>query len=553
MNFDNKRLILLMALGFVLLLIWQAWQEDYGAQSRIATTATESTTPAEPPLPKDVPTAAPAAVASTATPDAPPAAAAKTAPQGDWVSVKTDVLDIAINTVGGDLRRLNLLAYPVAADQPEQPFPLLNDAPGKLFIAQSGLLAGDKGPDHHAVFIPEQTRYQLAVGATELKVRLNWSGPDNIKISKVYTLRRGSYEIKLDYEVHNGSAQEWRGRVYGQFQREEEPNPSHFIYTYSGGVLSSPENKYEKIDFSDMADKDLSREVKGGWAAMLQHYFVGAWIPEAAGSNHYYSKALDGPRYVFGVVQPEAVAAPGQTATLGTRLYAGPKLQDHLQEVAPNLELTVDYGMLTILAEPIFWLLKYIHNVVNNWGWAIVILTLLIKLAFYRLSAASYRSMANMRRMQPRIAALKERYGEDRQKMSQAMMGLYKTEKINPLGGCLPVLVQIPVFIALYWVLLESVELRQADFVLWIYDLSSKDPYYVLPLLMGATMLIQQKLSPAPPDPIQAKVMTILPIVFTLFFAFFPAGLVLYWVVNNTLSIAQQWYITRKVEAAVSR
>ncbi len=554
MNFDNKRLILLMALGFVLLLIWQAWQQDYGVKPTVATApaATEAASPVTPPVPLDVPTAKPATAATKTTPDAPPAATMNTLPQGDWVRVKTDVLDLAINTVGGDLRRLNLLAYPVAADQPEQPFPLLNDAPDKLFIAQSGLLAGAKGPDHHAVFIPEQTSYQLASGANELKVRLNWSGPDNIKISKIYTLRRASYEIKLDYEVHNGSAQEWRGRVYGQFQRVEEPNPSHFIYTYSGGVLSSPENKYEKINFSDMTDKDLSREVKGGWAAMLQHYFVGAWIPEPGGANHYYSKALEGPRYVFGVVQPEAVVAPGQTAALGTRLYAGPKLQDHLQEIAPNLELTVDYGMLTILAQPIFWLLKYIHNVVGNWGWAIAILTLLIKLAFYRLSAASYRSMANMRRMQPRILALKERYGEDRQKMSQAMMELYKTEKINPLGGCLPVLVQIPVFIALYWVLLESVELRQADFILWIYDLSSKDPYYVLPLLMGATMLIQQKLSPAPPDPIQAKVMTILPIVFTLFFAFFPAGLVLYWVVNNALSIAQQWYITRKVEAAAS-
>ena len=552
MNFDNKRLILLMALGFVLLLIWQAWQQDYGSKPPVATTATETATPAASPQPMDVPTAKPGAAATTTTPAAAPTADKSALQQGDWVHVKTDVLDLAINTVGGDLRRLNLLTYPIAADKPDQPFPLLNDAPDKLFIAQSGLLAGDKGPDHHAVFTPEQTNYQLAPGANELKVRLNWSGPDGIKISKVYTLRRASYEIKLDYEVHNGSSQEWRGRVYGQFQRVEEANPSYFIYTYTGGVLSSPENKYEKIKFGDMADKDLSREVKGGWAAMLQHYFVGAWIPDAGGSNHYYSKVLEGPRYVFGVVMPEAIVAPGQTAMLGTRLYAGPKLQDHLQEVAPSLELTVDYGLLTILAQPIFWLLKYIHHVVGNWGWAIVILTLLIKLAFYRLSAASYRSMANMRRMQPRIAALKERYGEDRQKMSQAMMELYKTEKINPLGGCLPVVVQIPVFIALYWVLLESVELRQADFVLWIYDLSSKDPYYVLPLLMGATMLIQQKLSPAPPDPVQAKVMTILPIVFTLFFAFFPAGLVLYWVVNNTLSIAQQWYITRKIEAVAS-
>jgi len=253
---------------------------------------------------------------------------------------------------------------------------------------------------------------------------------------------------------------------------------------------------------------------------------------------------------VLGVLTPEQSIPAGQSGKLGMRLYAGPKLQDHLQEVAPGLELTVDYGLLTILAQPIFWLLKYIHKVVGNWGWAIVLLTLLIKLAFYKLSAASYRSMANMRRLQPRMAALKERHGDDRQKMSQAMMELYKTEKINPLGGCLPVLVQIPVFIALYWVLLESVELRQADFILWINDLSSPDPYYILPLLMGITMFIQQKLSPAPPDPLQAKVMMILPPVFTLFFAFFPAGLVLYWVANNALSIAQQWYITKKVASS---
>ncbi len=547
MNFDNKQIILLMALGLVLLLIWQAWQQDYGFKSALAPPPTETAVPTVPLQALDVPTAKPDAVAPSAAPAAAPTADRGALQQGDWVQVKTDVLDLAISTIGGDLRRLNLLTYPVAADKPDQPFPLLNDAPDKLFVAQSGLLADAKGPDHHAVFSAEQSRYQLAAGANELKVRLNWSGPDGIKISKIYTLHRASYEIKLNYEIHNGSSQEWRGRLYGQFQRVEEPNPSHFIYTYSGGVLSSPENKYEKIKFSEMADKDLSREIKGGWAAMLQHYFVGAWIPEAGVSNHYYSKVLEGPRYVFGVVQPETVVAAGQTAMLGTRLYAGPKLQDHLQEVAPGLELTVDYGLLTILAKPIFWLLKYIQHVVGNWGWAIVILTLLIKLAFYHLSAASYRSMANMRRMQPRITALKERYGDDRQKMSQAMMELYKTEKINPLGGCLPVLVQIPVFIALYWVLLESVELRQADFILWIYDLSAKDPYYVLPLLMGVTMLIQQKLSPAPPDPVQAKVMMMLPIVFTLFFAFFPSGLVLYWLVNNTLSIAQQWYITRAV------
>jgi YidC/Oxa1 family membrane protein insertase len=283
---------------------------------------------------------------------------------------------------------------------------------------------------------------------------------------------------------------------------------------------------------------------------MIQHYFLSAWIPDAAEPNLYYTKVLPPARYVLGLVGPELTVPPGQTQLFSSRLYVGPKLQDHLAEIAPGLELTVDYGMLTVLAKPIFWLLKRIHDLVGNWGWAIIILTLLIKLAFYKLSETSYKSMANMRKLAPRLQALKERYGDDRQKLNQAMMEMYRKEKINPLGGCLPILVQIPVFIALYWVLLESVELRQAAFILWLKDLSSPDPYYVLPLIMGVTMFIQQKLNPAPMDPMQAKVMMILPFVFTVFFAFFPAGLVLYWVTNNILSIAQQWVITRRVEQA---
>ena len=556
LSMDNKRLFLLISLGFVLLLIWQAWQRDYGQPPQAtqpASTASQAPAPSATPGAPDVPNAAKPATAPTTAiaPDGAPNTAQPILEQGQTIGVVTDVIKAEISTVGGDLRKLDLLAYPAAANKPNVPFRLFNDNLPNLFVAQSGLLAGAHGPDHHAVFSAEQTAYRMADNANELKVPLRWTSPDGVTITKTYTFQRHSYEIKIDYQVSNTTAQEWRGRMYGQLQRnDDKANQSFFIYTYTGGVLNSPENRYEKITFDNMADQDLSRDVKDGWAAMLQHYFVGAWVPARDQINHYYSKVLDGARYVLGVITPEQVIAAGQTGTLSMRLYVGPKLQDHLQEVAPGLELTVDYGLLTVLAQPIFWLLKYIHGVVNNWGWAIVLLTLLIKLVFYKLSAASYKSMANMRRLQPRIAALRERYADDRQKMSQGMMELYKTEKINPLGGCLPVLVQIPVFIALYWVLLESVELRQASFILWLQDLSAPDPYYILPLLMGITMFIQQKLSPAPPDPLQAKVMMVLPVVFTLFFAFFPAGLVLYWVVNNTLSIAQQWYITKSVASS---
>jgi YidC/Oxa1 family membrane protein insertase len=420
------------------------------------------------------------------------------------------------------------------------------------FIAQSGLLSSQEAPDHHAVYGAEQGEYRLAGNANELKVRLNWTGSAGVTVTKVYTFTRGSYVVGVEYQINNASAADWQGRAYHQLQRSRQERESALIYTYTGGVLYSAESKYEKISFDDMDKEVLSRDTKGGWAAMIQHYFVGAWLPDASQLNHYYSKALDKKNYVIGMVTPEFAVPAGKSMNINGRLYVGPKEQDVLKDIAPGLELTVDYGWLTFLAKPLFWLLKHIEMLVHNWGWAIILLTLLIKLAFYKLSETSYKSMANMRKVAPKLTALRERYGDDRQRMSQAMMELYKKEKINPLGGCLPILVQIPVFIALYWVLLESVEMRQADFMLWLNDLSSKDPYYVLPLIMGATMFIQQKLNPPPPDPIQAKVMMALPFIFTLFFAFFPAGLVLYWVANNFLSISQQWYITRKIEKAAA-
>lgn len=547
---DNQRLFLVIALTFVVLLLWQAWEQDYGARRAASSSVgTESATPLPP---QDVPATPPTGGAATAE----AAPAVDNAPDGlksaGRVRVITDVYAIEIDTVGADLRQVELREYPVDVTRPDQPFRLMKDEPGRLFIAQTGLLSSAPAPDHHAVYQAAQQEFRLEDGAGELRVPLTWSDGGGIRVTKTYTFRRGSYLIEVDHAVTNDTGQEWRGRVYRQLQRTRpgEDEGSAFIYTYTGGVLYSDEDKYQKLDFDDMAKQNLSRDITGGWAAMIQHYFVGAIIPAPDQANHYYSKALADGRFVLGMVSPDIVAAPGAAVTHTTRLFVGPKLQHQMEQVAPGLELTVDYGMLTFLSKPLFWLLEYIHKVVNNWGWAIVILTLIIKLAFYKLSAASYKSMANMRKLAPKLQQLRERYGDDRQRMSQAMMEMYKKEKINPLGGCLPILVQIPVFIALYWVLLESVELRQAEFIFWIQDLSTKDPYYVLPVIMGITMYLQQKLNPPPPDPVQAKVLMMLPFIFTLFFAFFPSGLVLYWVANSILSIAQQWVITRRIENA---
>ncbi len=548
---DNQRLFLFIALSLVLLLIWQAWQRDYGtapppppAPGKAA--APETTAPAVP----DLPTALPPAAAPSGAPGTP----AAVAPAGGRIHVQTDLLDVVLGTVGGDIERVELRRYPNEVGNPH-PFVLLNDTLPDLFISQTGLLA-DPGaaaaPNHRATFEAGRQRYELAPGAHQLQVRLRWTGSDGLQVVKVYTFERGSYVVDLHYEVSNPGDQPWSGRAYLQLQRTEvaEKGQSSFIHTYLGGVLYSAETKYQKIPFKQMTKEPLNRTLDGGWVAMLQHYFVAAWIPPQDAKLHYYTKVVDASRYVIGYLTPERTVAPHAQETFTSRLYVGPTQQDRLAAVAPGLELTVDYGYLTFLAQPIFWLLQHIHNLVRNWGWSIILLTVLIKLAFYKLSETSYKSMANMRRMQPRLQALKERYGDDRQRLNQAMMDMYKKERINPLGGCLPIVVQIPVFIALYWVLLESVELRHAHFVLWLNDLSSADPYYVLPLLMGVTMLIQQRLNPAPMDPIQQKVMMVLPVVFTVFFAFFPSGLVLYWLVNNTLSIAQQWVITRRIEAA---
>ncbi|MGB5473591.1 MAG: membrane protein insertase YidC [Gammaproteobacteria bacterium] len=546
---DNQRLILFVALSFVALLLWQAWMKDYGpAPEPAATAQLGEPAVAESPAGGDDLPGAPHETAVVAERALVETGLLKAAAQ---VVVETDLFRAVIDTTGGDLRQLDLLDYKATTAPDSPPFRLMNDSLPNLFILQSGLRtsAGEE-PTHHAIFNVEQASYRMADGADTLQVPLVWRSDDGVTVIKRYTFHRGSHVVDLEHEVVNKSGSEWSGRQYRQLQRTQvaETGQSTFIYTYMGGVIYSPEEKYEKVKFEEMQEQDLDRTITDGWAAMLQHYFLGAIIPERAVAEHYYTKSLSSARYVIGLISPPRTVAAGERTLFGTQLFLGPKLQDEMKQVAPGLELTVDYGRLTFLAQPLFWLLKTIHNMIGNWGWSIVLVTMLIKLAFYKLSETSYRSMANMRKLAPRLQSLKERYGDDRQKLNQAMMEMYKKEKINPLGGCLPIVVQIPVFIALYWMLLESVELRQAPFMLWMNNLSAPDPYYVLPLLMGATMLIQQKLNPAPMDPIQAKVMMVLPVVFTVFFAFFPSGLVLYWVVNNTLSIAQQWMITRRIE-----
>ena len=545
---DNQRIFLFLALSVILMLLWQAWQQDYGAPQQAPTPGITQQEQSDPR--RSVPEAP--QPSTTTSQQATPSVTQRK--QGRRIQVKTDLIEVTIDTQGGDLRSLKLLQHPLAADKPEQAFELLSDKEGDIFIAQSGLLGVDrKAPDHNVSYNTKQYNYELASGQNDLEVKLTWRGPDGVGYSKRYIFHRDSYVIDVHFDVDNRSASTWQGYLYAHFERENTGTSSGLfrLPTYTGGAIYTPTDHYQKIDFDDMQEADLKRESEGGWVAMLQHYFVGAWMPPQKTSNLFYTTDLRNGLYRIGYRNAAATdIVSGQQGTISAQLYVGPKEQERLNQLpAAGMDLTVDYGWLTFLSSPLFVILSWIHAVVGNWGWAIVLLTLLIKLAFFPLSAASYKSMANMRRIAPRMKSLKERHKDDKQAFNQAMMEMYRTEKINPLGGCLPILIQIPVFLALYWVLLESVEMRHAPFALWINDLSSPDPFYVLPILMGISMFLQQKLNPAPMDPMQQKIMSFLPIMFTVFFLFFPAGLVLYWVVNNVLSIAQQWQITRSVEA----
>jgi len=553
---ENQRLFIFIALVFLGMMMYSEWERDHAPKTTGPQTSTTERRTSSPTVPS------PVAENDSTVPSAVPAAK----PEGATISgtenklkrdkrihVRTDFLDVELDTVGGDIRQVKLVKFPVDADTPDQSFEIMTDTGSRLFVAQSGFsMVKGNGPTHKAKYTTEKMDYKLTEGKNELKVDLFWTNQSGVKVTRTYTFKRSSYIIDMAITVENNSKEAWQGSFYKQMQRTHfaEDNKSMFVMqTYMGGVIYTPEELYEKISFSDMQEKNLGRvNIKGGWIAMMQHYFLGAWIPNADEVNNIYSKYVNY-RYYLGMISAVENIDSGKNKTFTGRYYVGPKDQNSLSTISPGLELTVDYGFLTVLAKPLFWLLNTLHSVFGNWGWAIIFLTVIIKLAFFKLSEKSYRSMANMRKLQPRMKALKERHGDDRQKMNQALMELYKKEKINPLGGCLPILVQIPVFIALYWVLMEAVELRQAPFMLWITDLSAQDPYYVLPILMGISMFLQQKLNPAPLDPMQAKVMMFLPLVFTIFFLFFPAGLVLYWVVNNTLSIAQQYVITKRIEA----
>ena len=467
------------------------------------------------------------------------------------IQVKTDVLDLAIDLQDGDIVQAQLLDYPESVAEKSKPFMLLQNNAGERYVADSSLFVVDeqKVRPVDIAYSTDLDHYQIPSDQNEWVVTLHGKSADGLEIKKEFVFTKGSYLITVRYVVANEGDKVWKGYMNTQLLRASPKEDSTSMFhpgSYTGASYSKPgQSRYKKIGFKDMTKSNLDLDVDGGWIAMQQHYFLTAWIPVADSKSRFYTRAADGD-YTIGSVSQPMTLAPTQQKEVSSRLYLGPEITGTLKAIAPGLDLTVDYGWLWFIAALLFSLMKAIYSVVGNWGWSIVLVTVLIKLAFYRLSATSYKSMAGMRKLQPKLLELRERYGDDKAKTSQATMEMYRQEKVNPLGGCLPILVQIPVFIALYSVLLASVELRQAPFMLWITDLAASDPWHVLPVIMGLTMLVQQKLNPAPPDPMQAKIMMFLPVLFTGLFWSFPAGLVLYWVVNNTLSIAQQWYITRK-------
>ncbi|MDJ0748060.1 MAG: membrane protein insertase YidC [Woeseiaceae bacterium] len=553
---DNQRLLIW---AFFLLMCWmtyQTWVQDFGpqpvapAETQPALTVDETAAPA---IDDDLPElgAQPAAVPEVPAAGSLEPAAVTAAPS---IVVRTDVFEVEIASDGGTLRRAVLLNYPVAKDRPDELVNLLDTVPPALGLIESGIRAAAAAAEatHLSTFESERDSYELG-DADALVVPLTWTDASGITVEKRYRFERGSYRIDLEQIVTNGSGETWRGADYVRIKRHSaEIERSMFdveSYSFIGPIIYDGE-KSDKLDRDDLIDDGTFEYYsQQGWIGSIQHHFVRAAVPPA-GDDYRFSVAVNGNIATSSAIRRNVVSvAPGTSETFPTTLFVGPKLQSQLEEIDKSLKLTVDYGWLTIISQPLFWLLSFVHDYVANWGLAIIVVTILIKLAFYKLTESSGRSMARMRNLQPRMKALQDRYKDDRQALSQAMMDLYKREKVNPAAGCLPILIQMPFFLAFYWVLLESVEMRQAPFALWITDLSTRDPYFILPLIMGVSMFLQQKLNPAPTDPVQAKVMQIMPVMFTVFFAFFPSGLVLYWVTNTVLSIAQQWKINRVVEA----
>ena len=542
----NNRFLLYAAYGLVIFMIWQQWTiENSPVRSSVQSEESISSELNE-----------------TNDADIPEAGISKAkkerkvsgnnAKKGQFFKISNSNIELTVSSIGGDIVESRLLNFREKAEIGSNPISLFTQK-RENYIAQSGLIhektddsrqVAELAPNHHDDF--------KLLKLADRYVELIWQDKSKkIKVLKKITLKEDDFVADISYEISNNSSKDWVGRAYNQLRRSKPTEGRSWITPSFFGAAFYEDDSYKKVSFDEISDSQMAEQISGGWVAMMQHYFVSAWAGKEGENSLFYTKEIkgkNGTEYSIGMRSEPIFIEPEQTANFSRTLFVGPKLQKNLEKVSPGLDLTVDYGMLTFLSKPLFWLLDKIYSFTANWGWSIILLTILIKVLFYKLSETSYRSMAKMKKFTPKIQTIRERYADDRQKLNQAMLEMYKQEKINPLGGCWPILIQIPVFIALYWVLLESVEMRHAPFIWWIDDLSSKDPFYVLPLLMGVSMYIQQKLNPTPPDPVQAKVMQFLPIIFTAFFAFFPSGLVLYWVVNNILSIAQQWKIVRTIE-----
>ena len=566
---DLTKYGLYTALAIVTYLMLLQWQEDYpptiddGSSSLVEIpqiSSAQNSTQGGDDLPSNIPVGTPEVIISDAS-DTPtvgavsnPSAAGTTNTE-DLISIRTDTFDIHIDLIGGDIVRLALPLYLKQIDVADDPFVLLDNQSGREYVAQSGLI-GTNGVDSdgRAIYSATSTSYSMDESSDSLDVDLTTTTDDGVEVIKRYSFSRSSYLIDISFIVNNRSTESWQANAFGQIKRDAFDDPSDaggFGRTYLGFVTTMADDPYIEIEFDEIDDSGSDTiETTGGWVAFSQHYFITAWIPDAESLNRMTTRKSGGSQYYGEFTSSAFQVAAGETDSHSIQYYAGPKDQYVLREISPGLDKTIDYSFLWFIASPIYWLLSRINSVIGNYGISIVLLTVVVKSAFYKLSETQYRSMAGMRRLMPKMQQLKDSYGDDKMKLQKATMDLYKKEKINPFGGCLPMLVQMPVFIALYWVLLESVELRHAPFMLWLNDLSVRDPFFILPLLMGATMYLQTTLSPAPADPMQAKVMKMMPIMMTLLFLWFPAGLVLYWLTNGGLGILQQWYITRKIDAA---
>lgn len=544
---ESQRSFLIIGLALVSFLLWQSWQKDYGPQPVVPVEQqqTQETSQGVPSFnengSEDVPS-------SDSVPAAQPIAAAQSSNR--IIEVKTDTLDLRIDLLGGDVVSADLLKFPVEQGS-DIPYSLLRSGNG-LYVAQSGLI-GAQGPDASSSGRPvynAQSEFYEMTGDT-LVIPLTWKNNQGLSITKTFTFTKGQYDVNVSYNVENGTGSAATVQPYAQLKQvmEFEDDSNMFMPTYRGAAYSTEDDRYQKYSFDEIEDDNLRETTKAGWVGMLEHYFVSAWVPSQEQTNTLYSRNLKNQYAVIGVLSPSESIAPGETKTLASTLYMGPKDQESLAKIARGLDLTVDYGILFWISQPLFALLTFLHSLVNNWGVAIILITIVVKGAMYWLTKKQYESMARMRNLAPKMQQLKDRFGDDRQKMSQAMMELYRKEKVNPMGGCLPLLLQMPIFLALYWVLMESVELRHADFVLWITDLSTKDPYFVLPILTGASMYLLQKLQPTTiTDPMQQKIMQWMPVAMSVFFLWFPAGLVLYWLVSNVITLVQAKMIYASME-----